>query len=126
FTSKFKDALPYVTNIVNAFSTLPKPRTPITEQTIRPSTVSFDQDRVDIDRMYRGLSRGLDLSSSNPGLANANKVSALGKVLEAKGRLTQQENNINANILNDTKRVNSSILARNVERANEYQDALLS
>lgn len=126
FKKRINDALPYVTNAVNAFTKLPNPARPQFEQTINPELVDFGADKLELDRTFRGLSKGIDQSTSNPGTANANKVSVLGKVLEARGKLSQQEKNTNAGLTNQARQFNANIKARNIERVNDFNDASTS
>lgn len=120
------DVLPFATNIANSFSRLPKPFEPTYEQTINPSLVNYSSDKAELDRTFRGASRGIDESTNNVGQANAAKVATLAKVLEARGRLSQAEHNTNANITNQTNQVNSGINARNVQRTNSFRDELVA
>lgn len=123
-TGKLNDILPFATNIANSFSRLPKPITPVLEQTLNPELVNYNADRAEIDRIFRGTSRGIDESTNNVSQANAAKVANLSKILEAKGRLSQAEQNQNAAIKNQTNQANSAISARNVERTNSFQNEL--
>jgi len=118
--------LPFATNISNSFRRLPEPPRPMLEQNLNPELVNFDADRAELDRTFRSFNKGISQSTNNVAQANAAKVGTLGKILEAKGKLSQNERNTNAEIKNQTNRFNSFISGRNVERSNDYNNELFS
>lgn len=126
WASTAADLVPYISNVFNATQKLPAVPKPVYEGTITPNLVNFNADRNELDRDLLGMNRGVEQVSSNPGIGNALKVANLSKFLEAKGRLTQTEGNLNSDIINNTKRFNSGILARNNERLNGYNQDVVS
>jgi hypothetical protein len=118
--------LPYVSNLVNSFRKIPKPLKPELELPAQASLVNYDADRVDMDRQFLGMIKGMEAAASNPGAVNANRVAALGKFLEGKSRVSQLERNTNAQIQNRNNELNTSISARNTERGNNYKESLIA
>lgn len=118
------NVMPYLSNVANSFSRLPNPIAPLLEQTTNPSLVNYDNDRAELDKTFRGMSKGLTQSSPNVGVANANRVAMLSKVLDAKGKISQQEGNTNAQITNQNNFLNTTVNARNAERTNNFSDEL--
>lgn len=116
--------MPFISNLANAFRRVPKPRRPQMEQGMPVQYVNYDSDRAELDRQQVGTNQGLQNYSANPSFANAQRASLLGKYLEAKGRVSQNERNTNAMIANQNYRDNSAIKARNTERENAYRNAL--
>jgi len=115
-----------LSNLSNINRTLPTPQAPTLEDTINPSLVNFNADKLGLEKALRGVNSGIDRVSSNSGRANAQKVANFSNYLEERGKLAQAENNLNASIINNTNQFNTGVKARNVERQNSFKDALLA
>lgn len=119
-------SIPYASNLVNSFRKLPLPPNPILENTIAPSYVNYDADRAQIGQAARSSLLGIDYKVANPAVASAIKASTIGSTISGLNNIAQTEKNTNANITNQNNYLNSTILARNVERQNSYNQDLLS
>jgi hypothetical protein len=115
---------PFVSNITNAFYKLPTPKAPQLESQTAPELVNFNADRAQLRKEIRGINKGLELANPNPSVANALKVGNLGKYLDARAQLAQNERNTNAEITNRFRMFNQQVGARNKDRVNAYQQQL--
>lgn len=114
---------PYASNIVNMFRTLPQVQAPeLNKNFLTPKLVNYDADVNETERLIRGLDAGI--TTANGATGNALKVANLGKFLEQRNRLKQNQRNTNAGIINQARQVNLGIEEGNIERLNDYKRAL--
>lgn len=122
--SGINTVLPYVSNIFNAFRTLPTVPTPEFQPLVtNPKTVNYEGDIAETDRMLRGLELGTQ--TSNPALGLGMRASNLGTFLTQRNRIRQTQQNTNADIINRTRQFNSFIEGQNTNRLNDYRRALV-
>lgn len=122
--SGINTALPYVSNMFNAFRTLPTVPTPEFQPLVtNPKTVNYEGDIAETDRMLRGLELGTQ--TSNPALGLGMRANNLGTFLTQRNRIRQTQQNTNADIINRTRQFNSFIEGQNTNRLNDYRRALV-
>lgn len=126
FMRGVESAVPYMSNVANAFRRLPMPKAAPTETPINPNLVNYDAARGAVDQDYQSFAGETDYKVPNAGVAQAVKATGLAKKIAAKNALSQQEENTNAFIKNQTNQTNQSIIARNIERQRDYNDQVLS
>lgn len=115
---------PYISNISNALTVLPKVPTPNLRTSLgRPNLVDYEADVSDVDRTIRSLNAGTN--TGNQATTNAIRASNLATLLSERSRIRQSGKNANANILNRTREFNSEIEGQNVNILNDYQKANL-
>lgn len=119
-------AVPYMSNIGNAFRQLPMPTPAPVESPINANLVNYDAAREAVNQDYQSFAGETDYKIPNAGVAQAVKATGLAKKIGAKNALAQQEQNTNAFIKNQTNQTNQSIIARNIERQRDYNDQVLS
>lgn len=112
--------MPYVSNVVGLFRRAPDVPVPEAEGQITPSTVRYDAARSNIDRAVVGANKAASRYLTGQA-AGAVQAANLATQLGSYSDVAMQEANTNANIRNAAAAQNATITARNVARANEYQ-----
>lgn len=125
FGKRITDIAPFASNITNSFRKLPNPPAPQYESSLTPNLVDFGSDRNNLKQALRSTDSSIDYHTSNPAIANANKVAALAQYINGNNDLSQQEKNINSQIKNQVGYINSMSNARNVERTNEFLQSVV-
>lgn len=118
--------VPYLSNIVNSFRTLPLPSAAQQESYINPNLVNYDATRARIQNNLANFNRETDYRVAGRTLAQGLKAKALAGATEGLNDAAQAEANTNAMIKNQTAQFNQGTQARNLERLQNYNDALLA
>ncbi len=117
-----QEIAPFASNTINAFRRLPKVNKPkLQQQLTNPNLVDYSSDINETDRLLRAFDQGT--KTANPATGNAIRAASLGKFLEQRNQLNQNQKNVNADILNRFQQFNAGIDEGNVNRLNEYKAA---
>lgn len=114
------DFIPYVSNLVNAFSKVPRPKAPQLIDPVTSQKISLGQARQDIEEQTRAAdisTQGLDAHTGA-----AIRVGNMANKFRALSDINSREANANAQISNQANMINANINAQNTAMINNYQD----
>lgn len=121
---KVSDFIPYVSNLANMFSRVPRPIAPRLIDPVINQKISMDQAK----RQVESDSRAADMSTAglDAHTGAAIRVGNLANKFRALSDINSREAMANTQINNQTNAVNASIDAQNTGMTNQYQDDLVN
>lgn len=114
------DFVPYISNLVNTFRKVPRPKAPKLVDPVTGTRISL----ADAKRQVSDQTRAADLSTQDLDAQTgaAIRVGNIGSKFRALSDLNSREAQINAQMSQQTKSINASIDAQNAATTNAYQD----
>jgi hypothetical protein len=117
---RVSDFIPYVSNVANMFSKVPKPIAPKLIDPVINQKISLDNAKQDVNEQSRAAdltTQGLDAHTGA-----AIRIGNLATRLRALSDINSREASANAQITNQTNAINANINAQNTGAMNAYQD----